>query len=142
VHRERGQVLRTRCRAQQLDLRTLEQIDRAKATEHRAVRLVDEATAGLRARRQPRWPLCTYPATLTDWPPQGADWIVVEHCSCEGFSVWAPIIERIRALPWKDRHDLTHRVQAFRVRHEVWIATTDGTMAGPLVVRTQRPDRV
>src|SRR5262245_60879633 len=142
VESSAGQSSHVRCRAQQLHLRTLEQIDRAKAVEHRASRLVEEAGAWLRAKHQPGCPLCAYPATLTDWRPEGADWIVVENCACAGFFLWAPIIERVRALPVRDRHDLAHRVRAFRVRHEAWVATTNGTVTGPLVVRTRRPDRL
>jgi hypothetical protein len=78
---------------------------------------------------------------VTDWRLEGSEWIVVEHCPCAGFFVWAPIMERVRTLPVRDRHDLAQRVRAFRAHHEVWVATTDGTVTGPLVVRTQRPDR-
>jgi len=140
-----GQVFHLGCRARHLHLRTLERIDRSQIAQQRATQLLETcATRDTSASRrielqQPRCPLCGFPAVLTDWPQ--TKWIVVEHCPCHGFSIWRPILERVRALPARDRHDLAHRVRAFRVLDDAWIATTDGRVTGPLVVRTKRPDR-
>ena len=62
---------------------------------------------------------------------------------CNGFFVWAGLLAL--RLP-----DLTAEVREYpcvarrlgRTRgDEAWIATTDGTAEGTLVVRTARPDR-
>jgi hypothetical protein len=147
-----GEVFHIRCRSQQLQLRAIEQADRAKAARNLAAGLVEETArrhaARPRRRHIPGWPasstcpLCAYPATLTDWRPEGADWIVVEQCPCAGFFVWAPILERVRTLPVQDRQNLARRVRGYRLRHEAWLTTTDGTIEGLLVVRTDRPDRL
>jgi hypothetical protein len=70
------------------------------------------------------------------------DWIVVENCPCQGFSVWASLLQaRVPHLPVWDRQDISDRIRAFRAGgDEAWLATTDGTVTGPLVVRCQRPD--
>jgi len=136
---EDGQILHLWCRTRQLQLRALEYIDRSQTAQGRAVQLVEESAARRSVRQQPRCPLCRCPAIHTDWRPEN-EWIVVEQCPCHGFFIWALIFERVWALPLRERHDLAHRVRAFRVSHEVWIATTDGTGTGPLVVRTKRPD--
>src|SRR5262245_6617451 len=120
-------------RAQQVAARLVEE-----TAQRRAARVLHGSVA--RRRDSSGCPLCAYGATLTDWRPAAA-WIVVENCPCQGYFVWASIIARVRALPFKDRHDLSHRIRAFRMRHEVWLATTDGTIDGPLSVRTERPDR-
>ena len=134
-----GQVFHLGCRMRQDHLRTLERIDRSRTAQGRTAQLIEKSDARRIERQQPRCPLCGFPAILTDWPQ--TTWIVVEHCPCHGFSIWRPILERVRALPARDRHDLAHRVRAFRVLDEAWIATTDGTVNGPLVVRTERRDR-
>jgi hypothetical protein len=94
-----------------------------------------------RTRALSACPLCVHAATITDWRPQ-ADWIVVEDCPCQGFFVWAPLLtERVRHLPARDRQDAANRIRAFRAMgHEAWIVTTDRTVKGPLVVRTEQPD--
>jgi hypothetical protein len=82
-----------------------------------------------------------YPATLTDWRPT-AEWITVENCPCDGFFIWAPLVAaRVRRLTAWDRRDFAHRIRTFRGSgHEAWLTTTDGTVTGRLVVRTQRSD--
>src|SRR5262249_50824966 len=77
VQSKDGEFVHLRCQSRDIQIRAIEQVDRAKATEHRAIRLVDAAAARLRARRQPRCPLCAYPTTLTDWQQEGFSWIVV-----------------------------------------------------------------
>jgi hypothetical protein len=79
---------------------------------------------------------------VTDWRPI-SEWIVVEDCSCAGYFVWAPMLERVRALPMRERHDLTWRVRDFRkFGLEAWVATTTGVVTGALVIRTLRHARV
>jgi hypothetical protein len=87
-------------------------------------------------------PVCGHPATVTDWRPS-VSWIAVEECSCNGFFVWAGAFEkRLPRLTAVDRLDLAQRIRTFRAMgHEAWCTTTDGTVDGPLVVRTERPDR-
>jgi hypothetical protein len=87
-------------------------------------------------------PLCAHPATITDWRP-GAEWIAVEDCPCAGFFVWAPLLaERVRRLTGRQRQHHAHSIRAFRaIGHEAWLTTFDGTVTGPLVIRTERPDR-
>lgn len=145
-----GEFFHLTCRSWYLQLRALEQVDRAKAAKDRAAQVLDETVRRQVARVRRRetshrplastCPLCAYPATLTDWRPE-TEWIVVEQCPCQGFSVWAAIIERGRALPAQDRPDFARRVRAFRVRHEAWVTTTDGEVGGPVVLQTRRPDR-
>ena len=86
--------------------------------------------------------MCGQPAMVMDWWPRAA-WIVVEECSCDGFFVWTELVERrLSRLSPECRH-LGGLVRDFRARgHEVWLTTADGTLDGPLVVRTARPDNV
>jgi hypothetical protein len=87
-------------------------------------------------------PLCSHPATVTDWRPR-LDWITVEGCPCGGFFVEARILEgRVPGLTAADRVDFAVRVRVFRAMgHEAWWTTLDGTETGPLVIRGERPDR-
>jgi hypothetical protein len=82
--------------------------------------------------------LCTAPATVTDWRPI-SDWIMVDGCSCAGYFLWAPIVERVRALAARKRHALVQRIQSVRESgREAWCATTNGEVMGPLVIRASR----
>jgi hypothetical protein len=141
---EHGDLFHLGCRSWNAQLRSVEEVDRATRAQERNKRLREDMIL-LRAARRPRpeptgaCPLCGDAATLTDWRPT-ADWIAVEDCPCGGFFAWAPLLsERVRRLPARDRQDFARRIRAFRASgDEAWFATTDGTVAGTLVVRTQR----
>jgi hypothetical protein len=86
-------------------------------------------------------PICGDPATTTDWQPN-LDWVVVEGCRCDGFFVQGVLRERLFRLTPDEREELGWRIRRFRsMRHEAWVTTLDGSTRGPLVVRTERPDR-
>ena len=87
-------------------------------------------------------PICRHAATVTDWRPS-VDWIAVEECSCDGYFVRASVFTgRLPKLSAADRRELALRIREFRgMGHEAWCLTTDGTVDGPLLVRTERPDR-
>jgi hypothetical protein len=120
-------------------------IDGATAAEERAKRLF----AAVRLKSWGRLravpgvcPLCGQPAVVMDWWPQ-APWIVVEECPCEGFFVWTELVERRLSRLSPECRQLAVLVREFRTRgHEVWLTTTDGTLDGPLVIRTARPYNV
>src|SRR5262249_20467210 len=71
------------------------------------------------------------------------DWIAVEECRCNGFFALASVFEgRLPKLNAAERRDLSLRIRKFRgMGLEAWCTTTDGTVDGPLLVRTERPDR-
>jgi hypothetical protein len=125
----------------------MEEVDRAKIAKARAVRLLKDAgrtQADTRATlgMMTLCPLCGHPAVLKDWRPS-LDWVCVKGCPCDGFFVVGRILDtRLPSLPPVDREEVLIRVRQFRAMgHEAWCGTTDGTVDGPLVVRTQRPDR-
>jgi hypothetical protein len=86
---EHGELFHVACRSRTLELTAIEEVDRAKAAEERAARLVVEASR-LRAKRPAddhgltseagSCPVCGHRATVTDWHP-GLDWVVVEGCT-------------------------------------------------------------
>jgi hypothetical protein len=142
---EHGELRHVRCRHEAVELNALNSVDRAQAVRTQARQSVEESR-GRRATRRPpalgACPLCVAPATITDWR-LGLEWIAVEDWRCKGFFVWAPLwAERVRTLTALDRADVATQIRRFRAMgHEAWLTTTDGTLTGPLVVRTQRPDR-
>lgn len=150
---EHGELFHVSCRSRQLQLRALEQVDRAEAVREHAARRLEDAHR-VRAERMQRHglpkrpaatgvcPLCRGPATVTDWRP-GMDWIVAEGCPCGDFFARARVVEeRLPRLTTVDRQGLVLQIRAYRAtRREVWLTTTDGTVDGPLVIRIERPDR-
>jgi hypothetical protein len=143
---QHGELIHMRCYTEELRVRALYRVDRARSTRTLAEAARVQASR-LRAPRPDRsgpgqCPLCGRAATVTDWRPS-APWVAVEDCQCRGFFVWGPLLAtRVTALPPQDRRDLTKRVRAARASgREVWLATTDGTVTGPLVIATERPHR-
>jgi hypothetical protein len=142
-----GDLFHLACRSGATELQSFEEVDRAQPVQQHAARLLEDAT---RQRPDPpakgptaapsTCPLCTEPATVTKWRPV-SEWMVVEGCSCEGYFMWAPMLERVRALPARERRGLVRRIRDFRKSsHEAWFATTNGLVTGPLVIRpSQRP---
>jgi hypothetical protein len=133
-----GELFHLACRTHAADLQSL---------ARQAAHLIDEA-----ARQRPApapkgstaapstCPFCSAPATVTDWRPV-SEWMAVEGCACDGYFLWVPVLERVRALPPRDRQGFVRRIRDFRKSgHEAWLATTNSLATGPLVIRTsQRP---
>jgi hypothetical protein len=144
---EHGEVFHIGCRNRRLQFRSLEEVDRAKSALDQARRLLQDAgyrrgkAARLGGTAAPR-PLCGESAMLVDWRPS-LDWIVVEGCPCGGFYVAGSLIRARRlGFPAESREALADAVLKFRaIGHEAWCTTTEGRENGPLVVRTERPDR-
>ena len=84
-------------------------------------------------------PVCDHLATVTDWGPQ-LDWVAVEGCACNGFFVWAPLLDwRLPHLDQAEREALAARIRSVRAMgHEAWL--TSGLL-GRLVILSERPDR-
>ena len=109
---EHGELFHVHCRSRQLQLRALEQVDRAEAARERAARRLEDAHRVRAERRiqrhglpkRPRGagvcPLCRGPAIVTDWRP-GADWIAVENCPCGDFFAGARLV---RGAPAQFEH--------------------------------------
>src|SRR5262245_28430387 len=145
---EHGEIFHVACRSRSLELAAMEGVHRAKTAQQRSLHLVEE-TSRRRARQRGeplakagRCPICRYPATVTDWRPR-VDWIAVEECRCNGFFALASVFEgRLPKLNAAERRDLSLRILKFRgMGLEAWCTTIDGTVDGPLLVRTERPDR-
>jgi hypothetical protein len=149
---EHGEIYHVPCRSRALELTALEEVDRARATQARTANLLED-TARRRLRKSPRaptrgaaqqgtCPVCRQRATLTDWRPS-VDWMAIEGCACNGFFVWTGLLDsRLPALTTADRLSLSLRIREVRGSgHEAWCTTADGAGTGPLVVRTERPDR-
>jgi hypothetical protein len=149
---EDGHLFHVRCRSRTLELTAMEEADRARVARQRAERLLEEAR---RRRTRPQstlpshmpakpgtCPVCGHPATGTDWRPR-VDWIAIEGCSCHGFFLWAGLLEdRLAELVETQRQDLAARIRSVRAMgREAWCTTSDGTLTGPLVVRSEHPDR-
>jgi hypothetical protein len=79
---------------------------------------------------------------VTDWRPS-VPWLAVEGCLCNGYFLWAQLTQRrLTQLTPEMRHNLSLRIIAVRATgSEAWCTTEDGTQTGPIVVRTERPDR-
>ena len=93
-------------------------------------------------RPHDRCPVCTEPATLTDWRPH-LNWMTIEDCRCNGFFVWTPLFDegRLGRLTPEDRETLSQRIRHFHATEsEASLATRDGTVMGALILRTVRPD--
>jgi hypothetical protein len=149
--REHGDWFHVGCHNRAVQLRSLEAVDRATRARERATILVEDAQRRQTARQlrltptgppPDACPLCVHATTTIDWRPH-TDWIAVEGCPCKGFFVWAPLLSvRVHQLTAWDRHDVAKRIRALRASgFEAWVATADGTVTGPLVVRTYQPDR-
>jgi hypothetical protein len=150
---EHSELFHVHCRSRQLQLRALEQVDRAEAARERAARRLEDAHRVRAERRIQRHglpkrargvgvcPLCRGPAIVTDWRP-GADWIAVENCPCGDFFAGAWLVEeRLPSLNTVERQGLIRRIWAYRATgREAWLTTTHSTVDGPLVIRTARPD--
>jgi hypothetical protein len=120
-------------------------VARAQATREYVARLAEAGFQSVAARLigvVGPCPLCGEWAIHVDWWPT-ADWIVVEGCACGGFFVAAHLVRaRLPDLPAANREALAESVQKFRAMgEEAWCTTTDGRASGPLVIRTERPDR-
>jgi hypothetical protein len=98
-------------------------------------------TRNSRGAAEANWcPLCRQRATVTDWRPR-ADWLAIEGCSCGGYFLRAGLLSGGLGSP-AERLALAVSVRGFRAMdREVWLAMADGATGGPLVVRTERPDR-
>src|SRR5262245_56667130 len=142
-----GEFFHVPCRSRATDLKAMEEVERARNAQGRALRLVDD-TKRRRALHDPTdrppgsWPLCSQPATVTDWRPD-LDWITVEGCSCGGYFLADGVLRRrVPAMSEAARAELTARIQEVRVSgHEAWLTTSDGGLNGPLIVQPGRPDR-
>jgi hypothetical protein len=93
-------------------------------------------------RRQERLP----PLRLADHRHRLAarvDWLVIEDCQCGGLFLWAGLpAERFTQLSREARARLTRHIRGLRTSaRDAWCTTDDGTPTGPLVIRTERPDR-
>jgi hypothetical protein len=139
---EQGESFHVGCLSRITLRRSLEVSDRAKTAQRRA-RLVRTQAVARSLRATPgTCPVCGERAMLTDWRPR-LNWVVIENCPCQGFFVQGDLFEaRLSHLTEIEREQLAHRIGAFRAMgHHVWITTLRGTVTGPLVVRTERPDR-
>ncbi len=146
IQTQMGEVVHIRCRSEELRLKASEQQERARLTieladlVEKAQRRSSTQSAGL-TRQHDRCPVCTGPATLTDWRPN-ADWMTVEGCACLGFFVWTSLLDegRLSRLTLEDRKILSERVRDLRATQtEAWLTTRDGTVMGALIIRTVRP---
>src|SRR5262245_40919354 len=147
IQTDTGEFVHIRCRSRELQLAAYDQGDRARRAIERATDLVQENT---RLRLRPRrlntrpdpCPVCGALATLTDWRPH-IEWMAVEECSCRGFFVWTPLVDdgRLTRLTPEDRGTLSERIRTLSATGEVWLSTRDGTVAGALILRSERPDR-
>jgi hypothetical protein len=148
---ELGDLFHVSCRSRTLELAAMEEVDRARATQARSARVLEDAERS-RTRRQSSLPMrgpsksslcpiCRQPATITDWRPS-VDWLAIEGCSCHGYFLWAGMDGALETLTEGDRMELAARIRKCRAMgYEAWCATVDGTTDGPVVVRTERPDR-
>jgi hypothetical protein len=144
---DHGEFFHVGCRSRTIQSTAFDEVDRAQ----RAVRRIEEAKrhqASL-GKARPRQsgeagvcPVCGHPALLTDWRPT-LSWMAVERCFCGGFFVWTALLQgRLDTLDAAARSGLSDRIRAHRAAaSEAWCTTSDGTVSGPLVIRSERPDR-
>jgi hypothetical protein len=147
---EHGEFFHLGCRSHQLRRHALYRVAHAQATREQTARRVPELSSAFlkyprpsRRSHEGACPFCGRRATVTDWRPS-VDWLVIEDCPCNGFFLWAGLpTARLTKLTRDTRKQLVLRVREFRARgREAWCTTEDGTETGPLVVRTERPDRL
>lgn len=127
----------------------MEAVDRAHEQERRALALIETAWRQRFATRsggresEGTCSLCGDRVIRIDWRPR-LPWIAVEGCSCAGFFVRADLLEgRLQATPLAERATLRVRVLGLRaLGREAWLTTADGQVDGPLVILTERPDRL
>jgi hypothetical protein len=142
---EHGEIAHIVCQSRELQLASLDAVDRAGRARAWAARLVEK----IRHRRPPggranprldACPLCSEPATVTDW----ASWVTVEDCSCRGFFIETRLFDTCASrLSPDQRGDLATVVRRHRVvGEEAWITVTDTdrTAEDRVTVRTERPD--
>jgi hypothetical protein len=141
----RGQIVHVACRNRQLQLESVEAVDRAQAALRRANELVGE-TRRIRTSQQSRMArrpcfLCGETAIVIDWRPS-LDWASVEDCACGGFFVWTVLLDgRLGQLSPDERGRLQARIRGLRaLRRETWLYTGDGTPHGAQAVRSDRPE--
>jgi hypothetical protein len=143
---EDGALFHVRCRSRSFELAAMEGRERAASAQEGAGRRVGDIA---KRRASLAWtlqkltcPLCRQVASVTDWRP-GLDWLVVEGCGCGDFFVAAAIYDhRLPSLSDADRRDLAARIRWFRAKGcEAWCTTADGTAAGTLQIRDERPDQ-
>ena len=122
------------CRSRMLRAHALDSAAHAPATREQAARCVPESwSAALEHPRPSRratrgvCPLCDGRTTVTDWRPS-VDWLVIEHCACNGFFLWAELTKaRLTKLARNRRHQLALQIRGLRASHKAWCATEDGT---------------
>jgi hypothetical protein len=142
---ERDELIHVHCRSRAYHLMAMDGVEQAQVVRHRAaevLRRVSGAPHVAAPRLKAACPLCGHPAVVTDWRPV-SPWLVVEDCPCGAFFIWADLTQsRLTRLTPAARRDLAARVRRVRrAGQEAWCTSRDGTVSGPLVVRTTRPDR-
>jgi predicted nucleic acid-binding Zn ribbon protein len=144
---EDGQLFHLACRSRELRLHAMEGVADAQALRAHAATLLSDSTVGPRHPRPSRkshsaCPFCGRAATVTDWRPS-VPWLAVEGCPCEGFFLWTGLTQgRLTKLSRDARGRVALQIRGIRASgREAWCTTDDGTPAGSLVVRGERPDQ-